>query len=216
MNLPSLILLILLILQTVEAKGAELVIDDYSMGIGANWESKSFKGMTLYSINEDGGRRCIRAQSRASASALYYRLKFDPREYPVIRWGWKIDGIISPGDARKKNGDDYAARVYVVFPSLFFWKTRALNYIWANRLPRGEAVANPFTANAIMIAVQSGNDHSGKWMEERRNILDDFRRYFGSEPPEAGAIAIMTDTDNTGAEASACYGPIKLAGGDGL
>jgi len=26
----------------------------------------------------------------------------------------------------------------------------------------------------------------------------------------------MTDTDNTGAEASACYGPIKLAGGDGL
>lgn len=61
MNFAALTLLILLFLQPPEAKGAELVIDDYSMGTLARWESKSFKGMTLYSINEDGGRRCIRA-----------------------------------------------------------------------------------------------------------------------------------------------------------
>ncbi len=42
-----------------------------------------------------------------------------------------------------KGGNDYTARVYVVFPSVLFWKTRAVNYIWANRLPRGSFSPTP-------------------------------------------------------------------------
>ena len=93
---------------------------------------------------------------------------------------------------------------------MFFWKTRALNYIWANRLPRGEAVPNAYTSNACMIALESGNQKAGQWVEEERNIVEDFRRCFGEDPPEAGAVAIMTDTDDTGGEAEACYGIIRL------
>ena len=62
----------------------------------------------------------------------------------------------------------------------------------------------------MMIAVESGRDNIGKWIKYRRNILDDFEKYFGSPPPNVKAIAIMTDTDNTGGRASACYGPIYL------
>jgi hypothetical protein len=89
----------------------------------------------------------------------------------------------------------------------------ALNYIWANKLPIGRAVPNPFTANAMMIAVQSGPSLSGKWVEETRNVFDDYRRYFGTDPPRAGGIAIMTDTNNTGEEAAAWYGPIRILSG---
>jgi hypothetical protein len=39
---------------------------------------------------------------------------------------------------------------------------------------------------------------------------EDFRRYFGEEPPKAGGVAIMSDTDNTGSFASAWYGPISI------
>jgi hypothetical protein len=45
---------------------------------------------------------------------------------------------------------------------------------------------------------------------EKRNVLEDYRRVFGLDPPKAGAIAIMTDTDNTGEEAVAYYGPIRI------
>jgi hypothetical protein len=86
----------------------------------------------------------------------------------------------------------------------------ALNYIWANKLPIGQAVPNPFTANAMMIAVQSGPGLTGQWIEETRNVFEDYRRSFGTDPPRAGAIAIMTDTDNTGEEATAWYGPIRI------
>ncbi len=214
MTILTMTVLGLLVFWPLELFASELVLDDYANGISSRWESKSFKGLTRYSAGEEAGRRCIRADSKGSASALYYRVRFDLRKYPILRWSWKVDGVIPAGDARKKEGDDYAARIYVVFPSVLFWQTKALNYIWANKLTKGDAVQNPFTANAVMIAVQSGNENAGRWMDERRSIFDDFRRYFGSEPPEAEAVAIMTDTDNTGAEAGGCYGVIKLLGKD--
>ena len=123
------------------------------------------------------------------------------------------DHVLSKGNALKKEGDYYAARIYVVFPSLVFWKTKALNYIWANKISRGKAVTNPFTANAIIIAVESGPEKTGQWLEEKRNVLEDFRRHFGEDPPKVGAIAIMTDTDNTGEKATAWYGPISILAG---
>jgi len=42
------------------------------------------------------------------------------------------------------------------------------------------------------------------------NLLEDYRKCFGEDPPKAGAVAIMTDTDNTGEQAAAWYGTIRL------
>jgi len=72
-------------------------------------------------------------------------------------------------------------------------------------------VPNAFTSNAMMIAVESGPAKTGQWVTEERDILTDYRRVFGEDPPEAGAIAIMTDTDNTGTEATAWYNDIILS-----
>jgi hypothetical protein len=42
-------------------------------------------------------------------------------------------------------------------------------------------------------------------------VLADYRRIFGEEPGAVDAVAIMTDTDNTGASATAWYGDIRFA-----
>lgn len=187
-----------------------IIIDDYMSGLSNKWQSKIFEGETVYTVTDEEGVRCIVALSNSSASALIYEIKYDPGEYPVLSWKWKIDHVLEKGNAHIKEGDDYAARVYVIFPSIIFWKTKAINYIWASTLPREEAVPNPFTGNAIMIALQSGNEKAGKWITEERNIFEDYKKQFGKEPPRAGAIAIMTDTDNTKESATAWYGPIKI------
>lgn len=62
-----------------------------------------------------------------------------------------------------------------------------------------------------MVAVESGPSMAGQWLTEERDILADYRRLFGEEPGEAEAIAIMTDTDNTGESALAWYGEISLS-----
>jgi len=188
----------------------EQVLDDYKNGLAPGWKTKSFAGQTHYTVEHDDKQFSIKATSTAAASGLFYKIAYDPREQPIFRWSWKIERTLAKGDERTKAGDDYAARVYVVFPSVLFWKTRTLNYIWANKLPRGEALPNAFTANAMMVAVESGNERAGQWLSEERNIYEDFKKYFKSEPPKVGAIAIMTDTDNTGGSATAWYGPIII------
>jgi len=210
--MPRIIFIPLLLLLSLppQAQAGSRLIDDFHNGAGPGWESKSFKGVTRYFPAVEDAVPCLRAEAEASASGLFYKIEYDAAAEPILTWSWKVDNIIAKGDARTKGGDDYPARIYVVFPSLLFWKTRALNYVWATGLPEGTALPNSFTSNAMMIAVESGPAHVGQWRHYRRNIYQDFRNFFGAEPPSVGAIAIMTDTDNTGEKASACYGAIRV------
>jgi hypothetical protein len=191
----------------------EMVLDDYKEGLSEKWDEKIFSGKTRYDLVEENGRLCVRAASRSSASGLFYKIKYDLNDYSVLAWSWKIDHVLPRGDVRTRAGDDCAARVYVVFPHWAFWKTKAIVYIWANGLPRGKAIANPFSANAMMVAVESGSEKAGAWVEEKRNVLEDYQRYFKEDPPKVGAVAIMTDTDNTKDAATAWYGPIRISSG---
>ena len=59
-----------------------------------------------------------------------------------------------------------------------------------------------------MIVVRSGPQGVGTWMEEERNIYEDYKKAFDGEPPMINGVAIMTDTDNTGESAIAYYGDI--------
>lgn len=187
-----------------------LVIDRFDGDLSA-WEVQVFQGETTYRIvQEPDGTPVLMADSQAAASGLVKKITFDPSDYPILTWRWKIEHTLEKGDARTKEGDDYAARVYVIFPHWIKPLTRSINYIWANRLPQGEAVPNAFFSRAMLLAVQSGNDYAGQWLREERNIVEDYRRLFGGEPPQAGAIAIMTDTDNTGEAVRAWYADLVL------
>lgn len=214
--MPRAILLLIstLLFLAPEAGAGSRLIDDFRNGAGPGWESKSFKGETRYFPAVAEGIPCLRAESSASASGLFHKVEYDAATEPILSWSWQVDNIIAKGNARSKGGDDYPARIYVVFPSLLFWKTKALNYVWATNLPEGAGIPNSFTSNAMMVAVESGPAHVGQWRNYRRNIYQDFRKYFGTEPPPVGAIAIMTDSDNTGEKASACYGAIRVETAD--
>lgn len=187
-----------------------ILLDDYKEGLSPKWEERSLEGKTVYQVTREDAEYCIKATSRASASALYYRIEYDTREYPILKWRWKVSRVLSKGDALKRDGDDYAARVFVVFPSPVSWKGSVLVYVWASKLPKGQAVTNSHNSNFMMVAVESGSGGVGDWKEEQRNVYEDYRKYFGGEPPKAGAIAIMTDTDNTAEQATAWYGPIWI------
>jgi hypothetical protein len=197
------------------------------------WKALTFKSIpatTRYSVVPEGGGFVLKAESRAAASGLYRAVDVDPREYPIVAWRWKVENVIAKGDERRREGDDYAARIYVAFryepnTATLWERTRygtyrlfygeyppraVINYIWANRLPKDAAIDNAFTDRAKMIAVRSGPSDVGRWHEEERNVFEDYRRLFGQEPPRIGGIAVMTDTDNTGESAVAYYDRIAL------
>jgi len=128
----------------------------------------------------------------------------------MLRWSWKVERSLAREDVTRKQGDDFAARVYVVFPRFFLWQTRAINYVWAAKMPKESIAPSPYTDHNQLLAVETGDDQAGQWKSETRNIYDDYLRIFHEEPPDVGAIAVMTDTDDTQDEVSAWYGDITL------
>jgi len=129
-----------------------------------------------------------------------------------MHWRWKIDAPLENNQEREKQGDDFAARIYlIVSGGLFFWNTKAINYVWANHEPVGSSWDNPYTSNSAMLAVESGAKHAGEWREYRRNVRKDLKHFFGRDIQQIDALALMTDTDNTGLMAGAYYGQIRFS-----
>ena len=197
------------------------------------WEPMEFPKIdrhSRYQLTDDDGEQVVMASTDNSASGLIARVSVEPGDSLILRWRWKVSNVYEQGNARKKEGDDYPARIYVAFEfepdeAGFFERAKrktvevvfgeelpgnALNYIWANRLPVGEIVANPFTDTTMMVAVNSGVTNTGEWVTVERDIVADYRKAFDREPPKLVGVAIMSDSDNTGASATAWYGDVSL------
>ena len=197
----------------------------------SNWKSFTFKHIkkhTRYTLVKDNGIVVVKASSNRAASGLIRKMKIDLKKHPVISWRWKISKIFSKGDVTRKKGDDYPARIYIIFEddvkqSTFFRKAKkqayrllygedppsgAINYIWASKAPEGMMVSNPYTIQSKMIVVQSGERGINTWVEEERNVYQDYKKVFGNEPPMIAAVGIMTDTDDTEESTVSFYGDI--------
>lgn len=177
----------------------------------AGWEEKVFEGRTLYETVRQDGRTVVRATSRGAASGLFLRRRIDLEETPILRWSWRVDGTLGNIDERTRAGDDYSARVYVIRSHpVFVWRARAVNYVWASTRAPGETWRNAYTDSSRHVAVRSGDAYAGQWVDERRDVRADFRELFGESVRYVDAVAIMTDTDNTGGSAVAYYGDIAF------
>lgn len=173
------------------------------------WESRSFLGQTRYRPVDVGGRTVLKAVSDSAASGMFRKIRIDLESTPILHWSWRVNNILGEINETSKEGDDYPARVYVVASHpVFFWKTTALSYVWSSAQPEGSAWPNAFTRNAYMIAVRSGTSGLQGWYSERRDVRKDFQRYFGQDVRYIDAVAVMTDTDNSGGRAVAYYGDI--------
>lgn len=171
-----------------------------------------------YRVVKEGTNSLLEAASNGSASFLTSSNVYDVTEYPRLRWRWRVGNVYAAGDAARKDGDDYALRVYVVFeydPRRAGLAERAryrlakarfgeypplctLNYVWANRAWPSRVTVNPYTDRARMIALREGDAQVGEWVTEEVDVLTDYRAIFGNDPPGRASLAIMSDSDNTG------------------
>jgi hypothetical protein len=163
----------------------------------------------LTNLDQDG---FVSAFSEKACSALYYKVKFDLKEYPILKWKWKVSQFPDLSKARTaKQRDDYAARIYVIIPMFSFTFSKFLEYVWTDDLPEGTIIDSPYGKNVKIIVVRSGHAPEGMWMSESRNIYEDYIMAFGREPKRsAGAIAIMCDADSTKTVAKSYFDAIEI------
>lgn len=212
------ILAIVLLPMAASAQSAVLLREEFNDL--ARWRPVTFPKIqehSQYTIENQGRESVLRAESRASASAIVYREPFSVYDYPRLHWKWKVENVYEKGDARTKEGDDYPLRIYVLFeydPDRASLRQKlkhelgrrifgeelplaTLVYIWANREDEKGIIPSPYTSDAQLFVLQRGKRNLSRWILEERNMLEDYRRAFGTDPPARATLGIMNDSDNT-------------------
>jgi hypothetical protein len=160
----------------------------------------------------------VEVVSRNSVSTLYRPVEVDLEQRPLLTWRWRVDEAAPATDLSAKGEDDCSLAVFVGFPydpgqASWFERMkrplveswvgeaapgRVLRYVFCGAHRQGATVASPYLGGAGTIRVlRSADSPTGEWLEERVDVLADYRTAFGEAPPDPTQVAIQADTDNT-------------------
>ena len=191
---------------------------------------------TVYAVVQDGaGRSVLRASADRSASLYAALLKPMASTSALLSWQWKTDALVPGADNRDKSREDAPLRVLAAFDGDVatlpadeqkrFHRAKSLAgreppfatlmYIWTDHVPVGTVIPSAHTSQVKMLAVASGAAGLGSWQTVKRNLAEDYRLAFGGDPGPLLGVAVMTDTDNTGAKAVGEYADVRIACGGG-
>lgn len=200
------------LLPTVSSKPLVAWSEPFDLLDAQRWRHKAVSGQTQYEVVTLDGRRCLKADSRGTASILLAATPFDPDTFEWMSWSWRVDQLLEGEALERKHGSDASARVYVYFdtPGLP-WQKRNIDYVWSATLPVGTLLESAFAASSKIIVVESGTAALGQWRGVERNLEEDYKRCFGGSPPDIVAIGVMTDTDNTRSRALAYFDDFQLS-----
>lgn len=185
---------------------------------------------STYTPDRCEGAPCLRMESDDSASALVLKQSFDVYQYPSLSWSWKVSRVYDKGDSASKEGDDYPARLYVMFAydpnqaslgkrfqynlaKTFYGQyppDSSISYIWDNRPGSAQFIVSAYTDEARMIPVSAGTDGLNTWREYTVDIVRDYQLAFGRNPPATASLAVMIDSDNTHEAARAWIRSIRI------
>ncbi len=166
--------------------------------IPLGWILKIWRGKPDLKLIEEKEEKIYRLRSKASAISIYKEIKLDVQKSPILEWTWKATKIPERGSAKHYSKDDQAIGIYVVFPRFpSMLNSRLIAYIWDSNVPKGKIFRSRKQLMVHYIVVRSGKKDLKKWITERRNVFEDYKKIFSSSPPKIGGISIMIDSDDT-------------------
>jgi hypothetical protein len=190
----------------------------------------SFKKNTEYTVVNEDGVMVLRAMAHGAASALGFKTEFDPHQFPMLSFRWKLAQGIPDANNADPSKEDSPLRVMIAFDgdtSKLSLKEKiassnakfasgqplpyaTLMYIWGNKVPVDSVTTSSHYSHIKMLALSADDKGVGVWQSFTRNLVEDYKRAFGEEPGKVTGIELLTDTDNTGGDAEAFYGDITV------
>lgn len=196
------------------AAGAECVaLEDFSRGsVGEfppDWKPRKEEGRSVYSIQEEGGLRFLRAAATRLGVQAGREVAWNLEAYPILAWSWRPIEFPQGSDERKSSTNDSAVSVYAVFPHTPV-SVKSVKYIWSRVVPVGTHLTSS-AGNTQVRVLRTGADKVGQWVEEQVNVREDYRKYFGgSDVPRPAGIAVLTDSDDTKSTARGDYAGFRV------
>lgn len=183
------------------------VLPTGSTSLPEGWTLKQNRGAADFVFLRDGGMPALRLRSNRSSFGLERAMDVDPGEYPLLTWRWKVTQLPAGGDFRRSSRDDQAAQVLVAFAD-----RRILAYIWDTSAPKGtmQSVLSLPLLHIYAIVCQSGPGEMNRWLNESRNLPQDYRRAYNRTPPHVRGIRIQINSQHTSSSAESYFSEITL------
>jgi hypothetical protein len=195
-----------------------VVVEDWrsypsgTRGIPGDWKEQTW-GKPVYDLEivSDGRQPVLQLRSKGETSAISRDLEgsVDVKETPILEWRWKVMTLPTGGNACQKSTDDQAAQVYVAWlrtPEAV--RSRIIGYVWDSTAPAGTICKSEKTSTVTYVVLRSGSNELGKWITERRNVVEDFRKIYGEAPDKPTALSLAIDSDDARSSAESFIGPL--------
>ena len=131
-----------------------------------------------------------------------------------VSWNWRVHAFPVDADERVKSKSDSACAFYATFGNTLH--RQSLKYVWSSTLPTGTvaSVHKTLFYDVVTIVLEGPTD-TNVWKHETIDLAADWVRFYEpkrrpSEAPEAVAMAILTDGDETHSNPAADYSDIKM------
>jgi hypothetical protein len=195
-----------------EKPGSEKRVEDFSSfkdgTFPEGWKSRGGKGSEVYRVRSNH-EAYLEANAIDSAVTIAKEFEYDLKEYPFLKWQWRVLEYPQGGDERFKGTGDSAAAIYVIFEGRF--RPDNVKYVWSSSLPLGTTTESPYSSKTKIVVLRNQSSHLGEWVSESVNVYADYKRLFGQEPKLVQAIGLMSDSDNTQSKAVAHYRGIMIS-----
>lgn len=196
-----------------------VVVEDWAeaplghKGIPPGWDKQDWGSPKYdFTVVEQGGQRVVQMKSESDSSNINKDIRGKVRlaETPMLEWTWKVTALPKGADARNAATDDEAAQMYVVWPRFpHALRSQIIGYIWDSTAPVGSVFKSQKNGTVTYIVVRSGPADLGKWVTERRDVRQDFKRIYGEDPPDdPGAVSFGIDSDDVKGTAESYMGRI--------
>ena len=194
--------------------GEEVVIlDNHKVDTLLDWDKRVFSEGSRWQVVDDAGGQVIKLRSDSSSLSLEKSILVDLKQTPYLEWEWKVTILPKEGTFTAAESDDQAAQLLVTFSKSLFERRKVITYLWDSTAPKGtmaEAPAAPLFLNIKAVVVESGDSHMGKWVLEKRNLVEDFRMLFGTAPEQVIGLRIQINSQHTQSDAEAFWKTIRF------
>lgn len=167
-----------------------------------------------YSVQEEDGNRFLRFDGIIGKHLNYPLADKDISldDLPYLNWKWRAIDLPEGADESSERTNDAVLSVYVVFKILRFTKIpKVIRYSWSSSLEKGMVISNNLGKQKIVI-LESGPENLNKWVQVKRNLVEDYRNFFGGEPPKNPvAFLILSDGNNVNDRVIGDYDDIFLS-----
>lgn len=171
-------------------------------------------------VNIDGVR-ALRLQTDSSYGTLVHEISDRTSVADAtLKWRWRLDQPLAKADLRKKDGDDAALKVCVMYDmplaqvpfvernllrlarsvSKELLPTATVCYVWDPALSPGTVLPNAYSRRVRYLITDGPEAAIGQWQTRERQTGADFIQLFGDESavvPRILAVVVGADADNT-------------------